>query len=165
MIKSRIDIMGRISSFASIFSGVALMALMIVGTADVLLGKFFNIPLPGALEAAESFLTISFFMALGYAQYQRVNIAVELFKLRVTGKKKEFLDLISYSILLLLFSVLAWQGWIFALYSYGIREYKAGPINFPLYPAKLFAAFGLSIIVLQCLSDLIRCINKMVRKG
>jgi len=162
---NRTDIVGRISGFASILSGVALMAMMVIGTADVLLGKIFDIPLPGALEAAESFLVISFFMALGYAQYQRGNIAVELFKSRVTGTKKEFLDLISYSILLLLFSVLAWQGWIFALYSYGIREYKAGPINFPLYPAKLFAAFGLSIMVLQCLSDFIRGINRIVRKG
>ena len=71
MTKNRLNPVDRISDFAAIIAGVALMAMMVVGTADVLLGKVFDIPLPGALEAAESFLVISFFMALGYTQYRR----------------------------------------------------------------------------------------------
>lgn len=165
MTKNRLNPVDRVSTFAAIIAGVALMAMMVVGTADVLLGKVFDIPLPGALEGAEAFLVVSFFLALGYTQLRRGNISVEIFKSRLTRTKKEFLDLINYSVFLLLFSVLAWQGWKFALYSLRIREFKAGPINFPIYYAKLFAAIGLSIVVIQCLSDLIRGINRLKRKG
>jgi len=160
-----IDLIGRFSELGIFLAGLALMLMMFIGAADVIMDKLFNRPIPGTLEFTESLLVMSFFMAIGFTQLRRGHIAVELFKSRVKGTKKEFLDIISYLLLLVFFFLIAFQGWKFALYSLRILEFQSGPINFPVYPAKLIAAFGLSIMTLQCLADLVDGIRKIIRRG
>ena len=158
-----IDLIGRFSEFGVFFAGLALMLMMFIGAADVIMDKLFNRPIPGTLEFSESLLVMSFFMAIGFTQLRRGHIAVELFKSRVKGAKKEFLDLISYFLLLVFFFLLTFQGWKFALQSLRILEFQSGLYNFPVYPAKLMAAFGLSIMTLQCFADLLNGIRKIIR--
>jgi TRAP-type mannitol/chloroaromatic compound transport system permease small subunit len=160
-----IDLIGRLSEFGVYLAGLALMLMMFIGAADVIMDKLFNRPIPGTLEFSESLLVMSFFMAIGFTQLRRGHIAVELFTSRVKGTKKEFLDLISYLLLLVFFFLITFQGWKFALYSLKILEFQAGLINFPVYPAKLIAAFGLSIMTLQCFADLVNGIRKIIRRG
>jgi len=160
-----IDPIGKLCDFGALIAGLALVLMMFIGTADVIMGKLFNKPVPSTLETTVSLLVMSFFMALGFTQLHKGNIAVELFKSRVTGTKRYFLTLLAYFLSLVLFSVLAFQGWKFALYSLRIREFLQGPIDFPLYPAKLIAAFGLSVVTLQCFNDLVHCIYKIARRG
>jgi len=159
------DIVGKVCEFGVFLAGLALMLMMFIGAADVIMDKLFNRPIPGTLEFSESLLVMSFFMAIGFTQLRRGHIAVELFTSRVTGAKKEVLDLISYFLLLVFFFLLTFQGWKFALYSLRILEFQSGLYNFPVYPAKLMAAFGLSIMTLQCLADLLNGIRKIIRRA
>ena len=160
-----IDLIGRFSEVGVFLAGLALMLMMFIGAADVIADKIFNWPIPGTLEFSESLLVMSFFMAIAFTQLRRGHIAVELFTSRLKGDKKEFLDLLSYFLLLVFFFLITFQGWKFALHSLRILEFQSGPINFPVYPAKLIAAIGLSIMTLQCLADLVNGIYKIIRRS
>jgi TRAP-type mannitol/chloroaromatic compound transport system permease small subunit len=160
-----IDLIGKFSEFGVLLAGLALMLMMFIGAADVIMDKLFNRPIPGTLEFSESLLVMSFFLAIGFTQLRRRHIAVELFTSRVKGTKKEVLNLISYFLLLIFFFLIAIQGWKFALHSLKILEFQSGPINFPVYPAKSVAAFGLSLMTLQCFADLVDGIRKIIRRG
>lgn len=158
-------IINRLSEYAVILGGLSLMLMMVIGAADVIMGKFFNIPIPGTLELSESLLVISFFMSIAFTQLNRGHIAVELFTSRLKGTKKEVLDLIGIFVLLLFFSLITFEGWKYAIYSLKIMEFQSGLINFPLYPAKLLAAIGLSLMTLQCFADMVYSIQKIMRRG
>ena len=160
-----IELVGKFSQFGVFLAGLALMLMMFVGAADVIMDKIFNRPIPSTLEFTESLLVMSFFMAIGFTQLRRGHIAVELFKSRMKGTKREILDLIGYFLLLVFFFLLTLQGWKFALYSLRILEFQSGLYNFPVYPAKLMAAFGLSIMTLQCFADFLNGIRRIIRRA
>lgn len=155
----------RFSELGAIFAGLALILMMFLGAFDVILGKFFNKPIPGTFEATEALMVVGAFMAIAYNQSKRGHISVELITSRLTGSTRIIFDLISYFFSFAFFLLIAWQGWKYGLHSLKVLEYESGLINFPVYPSKLLLALGASMITLQCLVDFMRDFKKLVRKG
>jgi TRAP-type C4-dicarboxylate transport system permease small subunit len=153
-----------LSRFGALFSGAALLLMMLIGAADVILSKFFNAPVPGAFEATEALMVISAFMAIGYNQYKRGHIAVTLFTSRLKGTPAGIFRLISHAMTFVFFFLLAWQGWLYGLHSLEVLEYESGLISFPVYPAKLLAALGASLAALQCVADFARKLRELLGK-
>lgn len=154
-----VDNFSRIGAFVS---GLALLLMMLVGAIDVITSKLFNSPIPGAFEATEALMVISAFLAIGYNQYRRGHISVQLLTSRLTGRTASVFELISHFASFLFFALLAWQAWLYGLHSLSVLEYESGLISFPVYPAKLLAAFGASLAALQCVADFVREFKKLV---
>jgi TRAP-type transport system small permease protein len=155
-------IIDKLSGLGAIFAGIALLFMMLLGAFDVILGKFFNKPIPGTFEATEALMVISAFMAIAYNQSKRQHISVELFTSRLKGSTKIVFNLISYFFSFAFFLLITWQGWKYGIHSLMVLEYESGLINFPVYPSKLLLALGASLITLQCLADLIRELRKLL---
>lgn len=149
------NLLNRINEAGAIISGIALLLMMAMGALDVFLGKVFNMPIPGTFEATEAFMVMSAFMAIAYNQQVRGHIKVELFTSRLSRKLQTKFEAFNYCLSAIFFFLLAWQGWKFGLESLQIREYESGLIAFPVYPAKLLLALGVSMMTLQSLRDLI----------
>ena len=149
------DSVGSLSRYGALLSSVALLLMMLIGAADVILSKIFNSPIPATFEATEALMVVSAFMAIGYNQYQRGHIAVTLFTSRMSGTPASIFRAISHFTTFAFFFLLAWQGWIYGLHSLKVLEYESGLISFPVYPAKLLAALGVSLAALQCAADFI----------
>ena len=163
--KEKKGLIDKFSEVGAIFAGMALMLMMLLGAFDVILGKFFNKPIPSTFEATEALMIIGAFMAIAYNQSKRGHISVELITSHFTGSTKIIFDLISYFFSFVFFSLIAWQGWIYGLHSLKVLEYASGLINFPVYPSKLLLALGATMVTLQCLVDFMRDFKKLVRKG
>ena len=145
----------RMNEIGAVLSGVALLLMMIMGALDVFLGKVFNMPVPGTFEATEALMVVSAFLAIAYNQQVRGHIRVELFTSRMRPKLQLKFEVLNYFLSTVFFFLLTWQGWRFGIESLRVREYESGLIAFPVYPAKLLLALGLTLMTLQCLRDLV----------
>jgi TRAP-type mannitol/chloroaromatic compound transport system permease small subunit len=133
----------------------AILVSMLASAADALGGRLLNRPVPGAVEGATNMMAIIVFGSLAYVQRQRGHIRVELLYSNARPRIQAALDVLNDLIVIVFFSLLAWQAWDFAMSSYEIGEAASGIVRFPLYPAK-FVIFGGSILlILQMTVDLV----------
>ena len=155
--------MDRLNEIGAVLSGVALLIMMIMGACDVFLGKVFNTPVPGTFEATEALMVVSAFLAIAYNQQVRGHIKVELFTSRMSPRLQLKFEAFNFLLSSIFFFLLTWQGWRFAIVSLKVREYESGLIAFPVYPAKLLLALGLTLMTLQCVRDLIIAIKNIFK--
>lgn len=143
-----------LNRLAMALAGTALLLMLLAGVADILLTNGLHTALPGALELSESLLVACVFLPLAGTQAQNGHIAMGFLRPRLGSASRRLLDTGVSLAGLGFYGLLAGQGWILAGRSLATGEYAAGLIAFPLYPAKLALAAGLSLIVLQLLRDL-----------
>ena len=159
------NLLDRLNEIGAVVSGIALLLMMILGALDVFLGKVFNMPVPGTFEATEAFMVVSAFLAIAYNQQVRGHIRVELFTSRMSPKLQVKFEAFNYFLSAVFFFLLTWQGWRFGMESLKVREYESGLIGFPVYPAKLLLALGLTLMTLQCLRDLLAAFKHIFSPG
>lgn len=149
------NLLDRVNEIGAVVSGIALLLMMVMGALDVFLGKVFNTPVPGTFEATEALMVVSAFLAIAYNQQVRGHIKVELFTSRMSPRLQLKFEAFNYFLSAVFFFLLTWQGWRFGLESLRVGEYESGLIAFPVYPAKLLLAVGLTLMTLQCSRDLV----------
>jgi TRAP-type C4-dicarboxylate transport system permease small subunit len=157
------NLLDRINETGAVLSGIALLLMMAMGALDVFLGKVFNTPVPGTFEATETLMVISAFLAIAYNQQVRGHIKVELFTSRLSPRLQIKFEAFNYLLSAIFFFLLTWQGWRFGIASLKIREYESGLIAFPVYPAKLLLALGVTMMTLQCLRDLFMAFKNIIK--
>jgi TRAP-type C4-dicarboxylate transport system permease small subunit len=152
----------RLNRWAAFLAGITLLLMALIGAADVIATQAFDRPIPGAFELTESMMVASIFLAVALAQEQnrhiRVKIAIHLFGPRIQAATEVFSALVTC----ILFAMIGWFGWKSAVHSIAIGEFKAGLIDFPLWPARLTLALGASLMVLQSLIDLFAAVRNLI---
>jgi TRAP-type C4-dicarboxylate transport system permease small subunit len=153
------SIIRKISAAATIvvamMSSVAILIMVVMGTADVIGTKVFNSPLPATVEATETLLVVLLFGGLAYAQLQGRQIRVELLVNKFSPRMKLISAFTGNLIGAVFFIILTyycifqfWDSWL-------IRESAASIFRFPIYPAKLFMVIGGGIMTLQLVVDVV----------
>ena len=69
------------------------------------------------------------------------------------------MDILAASSAIVFFSLLAWQGWNEALYSWERSEATTGLVRLPLFPARISLVFGSTLLTIVLIVDLIRDIR------
>lgn len=135
-----------------------LFAIMVIGSADAVASNAFNKPIPGIIELSGSMLAVAFFLTLASVGnlHVRVDILVERFSARASHVCHQF----SLCVALIVFAILAWRLWGLAIDSVLLQERAVGYVRFPVWPAKLLAAVGMTLATTQCLLDLSLSFNK-----
>lgn len=146
---------GALNRLAAILACAALLLMALAGVLDILLTAFFQTALPGGVELSESLLVACVFLPVAWTQARRGHVAMGFLRERLGPSGRRTLDALAALSGLGFFGVLAWQGWRLAWRSLTVGEYAAGLIAFPLYPAKLALAAGLTLMVLQLARDLL----------
>jgi TRAP-type transport system small permease protein len=143
-----------IDKIAFVLVGISLLSLMLLGVTDILLTELFHIPIPGALEISESLLVSCVFMPLAWVQSRQRHIGMNFLRMHLGPKMRHVLDLFVGLCSLAFYCLLAWQGWLLAFRSLASREYAAGLLAIPLYPAKIVLAIGISLMVIELIKQL-----------
>lgn len=154
----------RIATAILLIGGIGILGSMFLGTADVIGTKFFNWPLPGALELTESTMVLIVFGGLATAQIRRGHIRVELVYVHMGPRLKALMDIIASFSAICFFSLLIWQASGEAIKSWHIREATVGLIRFPLYPARWVLVLGTAIMIVQLVLDLIQYTSFIIKK-
>lgn len=149
----------RINLACGILSGVAMLLMMVVGTADIIgsnLDKFGlpSQPIPAAFEFMATMMVVVVFLAISLAQSRRNHIQVELVLNLVPPGFRKVLEVVHHLLGAALFGMIAWFGWHSGLHSFQVGEFAPGLINYPIWPARVVLAFGASLMTVQYLLDI-----------
>lgn len=163
-------LMARINAACGVLSGIALLLMMAVGTADILTTNLNWIglasrPLPGAFEFIGMMMVVSVFLGVSLAQARRAHIQVEMVLQMLPARGQKAAEVWHYLLGAAFFGLIAWAGWPAALHSFRIGEFAAGLINFPIWPARMFLAFGATLVAAQCTFDLLGVFSRRFRTG
>lgn len=149
-----------INRTCAVLSGVAMLAMMIAGAADVIMTNLDVIglqsrPVPGVHEFIGTMMVLSVFLAVSLAQARRSHIQVDIFTRLMPRPLQTVLSLLQSALGVAVFGLIAWFGWVRAAQAYGVGEFAAGLFDFPVWPARIVLAFGASLMTVQCLFDFI----------
>ena len=143
--------------------GLAVVASMALGTADVVGTQLFNSPVPGATEAISSLLVIIVYGALPYVQRRRASIRMALVHANVGPRVQAAMDVAAHAVALAFFGLLLWQAVAEAAWSWSIKQTEVGLIRFPIYPFKAALAVGVALLMLQLVADLLADLRRLRR--
>lgn len=144
----------------NIIAGIAVIAMMLLSTADVVLRRFGK-PIPGTYELVGFLGTIVVSFALGFTSLEKGHIAVELLvsklPLRTQLAIETFTNLFSF----LIFGLMTYQA---VIYTLDIR--KSGEVSstlqMPIYPFIFGMALGFGLLSLILIADFIKSLKRTI---
>jgi TRAP-type C4-dicarboxylate transport system permease small subunit len=155
-----VGVLMKVNVACGVLSGIALLVMMVVGALDVVgtnldLVGIRSYPIPAAFEFMATLMVVSVFLAMSLGQARRTHIRVEVLVDRLPVPLRKTADFVRHGLSMAFFLTIAYFGSLSAYHSFTVGEFAPGIINFPVWPARLFLAFGASLISLQCAIDLI----------
>ena len=147
--------MGVVSSLLARVGAVALFAMMLLTTADVVGRYVFNSPIIGAFEITEFLVLILIFSFIAYTQAEKGHISVDLLFSRFPKRARIIIDLVNHSICLVVLALIAWMGYQQGLELKEVAERSAN-LGIPRYPFAFFLAFGCVVMCIEFIRDLMR---------
>jgi len=143
------DLLRRVLMIAG---GVALLALTLLATMNVAL-RIFRVPVSGAYEVVSFLGAVVTAGALGYTQKRKDHIVVDILSEKFPAPVKRVLDRVSYALILVFFSIVSWQTFV-----YGKRLMVTGEMSETLriayYPFVFLVSAGFAVLALTVLLDL-----------
>jgi len=135
-------------------AGTALVFItMFITTTDVI-GRYFRMPLPGAMEMSELALGAMVFLGWAYTQAEKGHIAIDIIFKRLPRRVKNILDIIIPLCGLTLIGLIGWQAIRFGMDSRSSFEHTVD-LGIPVWPLKLMIFIGAVTLCLQLIFDLV----------
>ena len=139
-----------------IVGGVSLLAITLLATMNVAL-RIFQVPVSGSYEVVSFLGAIVTAGALGHTQKRKDHIVVDILSDKFPSKVKRVLDRVSYLLILVFFSIVSWQTFV-----YGKRLMRTGELSETLkiayYPFVFLVGIGFAVLALTSFLDLIETI-------
>jgi TRAP-type C4-dicarboxylate transport system permease small subunit len=144
---------------ASAVGAFVVLLMMTLVVADVFLRTFFNLPIKGSTELIEMSLIIPIFLSMGYIQYRKANISIDLFIRRLSPSVRNFISRLSYPISLGIVALMTWRA--FVHFRYFIDESNSTAVlGIPFAPFQLFMGIGLFLLCLVLFFDFLHSLFK-----
>ena len=143
-------------------SSIFVVVLMVLVTADVTGRYVFNKPVPMTYEVGSFMLVFIVFLGMAYTQKMGSHIRVEFLTLRMSPKVRASFNLFAYTLGILLYGAIFYQGFKWSYDAFQIGEYVAGLVNIPKWPSMFAVPFGALLLSLQFLADWLRHAGELV---
>jgi TRAP-type C4-dicarboxylate transport system permease small subunit len=132
-----------------------IFALMILVVSDVLGRKLFNSPVYGAIEIAALTLPVVVFLTISYLQSSKEHISIDLFTAGLSQRTQIALDAfglaVAIGVMLLVILKLTASAWESTVGG----EYAMGIVQVPIWPARIFVAYGTWLFGVRLLVDFV----------
>lgn len=128
--------------------GAVILLIMLLMTAEVLLRKLVNNPIPGQLDMVSVSMVAFSVLCISYCYRQAGHIRMDLLQKALTGRAQHVTNLVAT--LLALFTVVAIGPgtWLHFLRAYEFGDTTIG-VAIPTWPSKLAVTVGLGILALR----------------
>jgi len=140
--------------YLGIFSGIVLLGILALMSAEVFFRYLFNKPILGTVEISSYLLVIFCFTGIAFVQSQRGHICIELVTQKLPAGLQRALRIITLVLSLAVFAVITWQMAIAFWKSWEMQEVRWGALPVPVWPVKFMIAFGSLTLCLQLLLDI-----------
>ncbi len=145
--------------------GFSMLAVMMFLTAsDVALRYVFNRPIPGAYELTEFMMPILVAFGLAYTAVHKGHIRIDFLIARLSPRVLAFIDSITTLVGLGIFSLIAWQSIVYALFLEA-RGLATPTLGIPIYPVVYVIAAGCVLFCLVFILELAVHLSQVLGKG
>lgn len=149
----------RVSQVMSAVGAVMFGAMMFITVIDVGGRYFFLRPLNGAAELVGLLLVIGGTWGMGYCQFLKMNIRINILADRFSPRAQSILWILAWMLSAAIAGLVAWQAY---LKVYGYFESALGSITdvlgIPYWPVMLMMALGFSWACILFIIDLVKSI-------
>ena len=140
-----------------------LVAMMLLTFADVALRYVFNRPIVGSFDLTEYMMAIFVSLGLAYCTIVRGNVRIDLVVSRLRQQRRAFLDVITCLLSLGLFSLIAWQCFVYVKLLF-TSKLTSTVLLIPAFPFVAVVALGILVLCLVLLTNLLDFLSKAVGK-
>jgi TRAP-type C4-dicarboxylate transport system permease small subunit len=151
----------RVALVLLLLGGIGMLMSMFLGVADIVGTQLLSLPVPGPREITESTMVLIVFGALAYTQVRRAHIRVELLYYSRSPRTQAAMDVVTDLAAIAFYGLMFWQAVHEVQFSYRIGEATFGAVRFPLLPARIFLAFGVGLMIIRLLLDLVVDIGRV----
>ena len=148
------------SHVCATIAAICILVMVLATTADIIMRYFWK-PIIGVLELDSMLLVVVIFLTIGYTQYLRAHIRVEMFTSRLRQRTQQVLDLVMLFLSLAFFIFVVWGTIGQAVASWSIMEVEWGFARFPLYPAKTVIPIGAFVYCLVVVTQIVQRIGEL----
>jgi TRAP-type mannitol/chloroaromatic compound transport system permease small subunit len=138
------------------------MLILVMGTCyEVFMRYLLNAPTSWAFDMSYTFYGAMFFMAGAYTLSRGGHVRADMFYRLWRPRTQAAVELVLY-VLFFFPGVLAlvFSGWAYGVESMRIREVSVNsPAGVPIWPLKMLIPFGASLLALQGVAEVLRCIQ------
>ncbi|MBC5765541.1 TRAP transporter small permease subunit [Ramlibacter albus] len=136
-----------------------IVALMLVVCAEVAKRYIFNMPTAWIYDVNNMMYGTLFMMCGAYALAHDAHVRGDFLYGSMPPRRQAALDLVLYIVFFMPgILALTWAGWVYFGDSLAIHETTFNATPLPIYPFKFFIPFAGATVLLQGISEIVRCI-------
>jgi TRAP-type C4-dicarboxylate transport system permease small subunit len=149
-------IVGRVEKVASTIAAVFMFAIMIIVFCDVVMRYKFNKPFSWAYDLISLYLMAGvFFLVLSEAYTSRAHVSVDILQQKFSPAMIRVSEIVTCIVGIIVFSLIAWLGFLRTLDSFQSSDVMAGAIPWPMWPSIGLVPFGAGLITIRLALHLI----------
>ena len=141
-----------VSSIAAFF----MFAIMIIVFGDVIMRYVFNRPFSWAYDLISLYLMAGvFFLVLSEAYAKHAHVSVDILQQKFSPAMIRLSEIVTCIVGIIVFSLIAYLGFLRAVDSYQSADVMAGAIPWPMWPSIGLVPFGAGLITIRLAAHLV----------
>lgn len=152
-------IVDRLTDAMAVLAAAGTCILVIAICYDVVSRRFLGGSVAGMLELSETLLVWIVFLGLPYAEKAGVHVRMTLVTSRLPDRVSQISRTMAYVMASAIVGWMAYASIIRAEDSFQRGEAKLGLLQWPVWPARMILAFGVTVLALQCVFRVIDVIR------
>lgn len=145
------NLLNRISM---ILGGIAVLALMLLATGNVIL-RIFHLPFRGTYEIVSFLGAVVIAFALGYTQKHKDHIVVDILTERFPKKIQTRIEALADVVIMLFFGIVSWQVYIWGMKIYESHEVSE-TLKIVFHPFVFAVSAGFALLCLSASVDFLK---------
>ena len=142
---------------------VFMFAIMMIVFSDVIMRYAFNRPFSWAYDLISLYLMAGvFFLVLSEAYASRAHVSVDILQQKFPPAMIRLSEIVTCIVGIVVFSLIAYLGFLRAVDSYQSADVMAGAIPWPMWPSVGLVPFGAGLITLRLALHLIGHVLSLV---
>jgi TRAP-type C4-dicarboxylate transport system permease small subunit len=145
-----------LEKIASTIAAAFMFAIMIIVFSDVIMRYAFNRPFSWAYDLISIYLMAGiFFLVLSEAYASNAHVSVDILQQKFPDSVKRLTEIVTCVVGIIVFSLIAWLGWLRAIDAFKSCDVMAGAIPWPMWPSIALVPFGAGVITIRLALHLI----------
>lgn len=135
---------------------MAIAAMMVISTADVLMRKGFHSPIRGSYEFVSLLFVAVVFLGLAYTQSTNEHIQIGVLYDRLPLRVRRPILGLVLGLSLFIFGIITWYSAITAVWAWQTGDTILGAMQVLTWPSRVFVPVGAGLLSLRLLVQLVR---------
>lgn len=147
--------LGAVFRWANLVGVFMILGMMFLTATDVALRYFFSAPITGTVEMVEFLLVITIFFGLAHTQRTGGNISMDILVGNLPPRVQAFIEGLTGLLALAVYGAMAYAVFE-SVYGPGGFLETSDMLEIPLWPFKLLAGAGVTLLSLELVASVVR---------